>query len=199
MTRFRPLTVSAVARPLKGTAHGGRHLNNGVRCRSWASASSRSPSPRPRPPFAQMRPDSSYWALVVPAHALTGIGLGIMFNSGSNTATPRSGDIGHRHRRSGLQHLPAAGRSHRHRADEHHRDLGDRRLAPQPPGGGRAVRRLRRGDGPRLQRRVLGLVGHLLVAAALAALLIRAPRPEGGQVMAGRLAFSSRTAPWSGR
>lgn len=39
----------------------------------------------------------------------------------------------------------------------------------------------------------------LLVAAALAALLIRAPRPEGGQVMAGRLAFSSRTAPWSGR
>ena len=25
MTRFRPLTVSAVARPLKGTAHGGRH------------------------------------------------------------------------------------------------------------------------------------------------------------------------------
>jgi len=34
-----------------------------------------------------MRPDSSYWALVVPAHALTGIGLGIMFNSGSNTAT----------------------------------------------------------------------------------------------------------------
>ena len=34
---------------------------------------------------------------------------------------------------------------------------------------------------------------------SVAALLIRAPRPEGGQVMAGRLAFSSRTAPWSGR
>ena len=82
---------------------------------------------------SQLGVTTSYAAWILPALVVIGLGLGLVFGCGLNTATygadagRRRGGVGHG------QHLPAGRRLDRHRPAQHHR----RQRADQLPGHAR--------------------------------------------------------------